>query len=206
MEGYMRTRTLFMDGACRRCWWFFTCRRSRYREKLIKGKYPKVRSALDPAQILWQNLGYNMWARRGRRCLTTLIGLVIVFVCIAINLYATRADEAIQSFSPQVQCSPDITYDAESAFSDFQKGKGDQAGQEQQGLMTCFCIQEWEKNTYIDYTFPDGEMHCVTWFGMYTLTNSLIYLVPVGIGLANYIASVLLRKMSEVEKHHNISE
>ena len=72
--------------------------------------------------------------------------------------------------------------------------------------MTCFCTQEWENNRDVSHTFADGGQHCITWLGMYTATNSMTYLVPVGIGLVNFITSLILQKMSGFEKHHNISE
>lgn len=128
MEGYMRTLTTFADGYCKVCWLTCTCRRGKYTDKLVHGRYPRVKSALDPAQILWHNLGYTQFARRVRRCFTTFLALIVVLICTAIQLYGTRADEAIQTFSPQVECSPDFTYDAESAYLDFQRGNSDEEG------------------------------------------------------------------------------
>ena len=56
-----------------------------------------------------------------------------------------------------------------------------------------------------DYKFSDGEKYCQEWVSMYLLTNSLVYGVPLMIGLVNYGAKLILRFMTHYEKRHSIT-
>ena len=77
--------------------------------------------------------------------------LILIVICCIINLYGTAADEAVQNFSPQVECPSGIIFTAEEAFADWSAAKAseeaaklntDHVHYEQKGLMTCFCKQE----------------------------------------------------------------
>jgi hypothetical protein len=64
-----------------------------------------VNRAVDPTLILWENLGYSKKSRYLYMLLTSLIALILICACIIINLYGRVADNEIQKFSPQVECS-----------------------------------------------------------------------------------------------------
>ena len=68
-----------------------------------------------------------------RAMFTTLIAIVLVCVTTIFVLYAKNMDADIQSFSPQVDCDPNVEITPEAAEQDFLKGD------EQQGLMYCIC-------------------------------------------------------------------
>jgi len=44
--------------------------------------------------------------------------------------------------------------------------------------------------------FEDGEQHCWTWFGEYTIAKSLLYLVPFSILFVNWVSKTILRLMT----------
>ena len=104
-------------------------------------------------------MGYSELSRRLRYLVIALIGFALVVLCSLVTLYGTRADEAIQSFSPQSECSTEFVYTMENALADYLLGKTPETqGQEPKGLMHCFCKQEFNANVQSVYylEFPDG--------------------------------------------------
>ena len=45
--------------------------------------------------------------------------------------------------------------------------------------------------------FPDGEKYCWDWFGNYSLSKSLMYLVPFSIVFVNWISKTILRILTK---------
>ena len=80
-----------------------------------------------------------------------------------------------------------MVIDADAALADFE------TGQEQQGLMYCFCKDQWQTDRLGSFKFSDGKQYCQEWVQMYALTNTLVYCVPLMISSVNYISKVLLR-------------
>jgi hypothetical protein len=70
--------------------------------------------------------------------------------------------------------------------------------------MYCFCYDYFYENYDSGYEFSDGVKYCNDWLTRYTLTNTLVIVVPLMIGLINFISKHLLRFMSYWEKKHNI--
>jgi hypothetical protein len=93
-----------------------------------------------------------------------------------------------------------VIIEAEAALTDFNKGE------EQQGLMYCFCKSYWQEDRLGNYKFSDGSKHCQTWVQMYALTNTLVYCVPLMISFVNYISKMILRLMTHLEKRQSIPE
>jgi len=53
--------------------------------------------------------------------LTSFIALVLICTCIIINIYGRVADNEIQKFTPQIECSAE-TITIEEALKDFERG------------------------------------------------------------------------------------
>ncbi len=45
--------------------------------------------------------------------------------------------------------------------------------------------------------FEDGKKHCLDWFKNYSISKSLLYLVPFMIIFVNFIAKTILRLMAK---------
>jgi len=54
--------------------------------------------------------------------------------------------------------------------------------------------------------FPDGNMYCWDWFGDYSLSKSLMYLVPFSIVFVNWISKTILRVMTKYYGYQSIPE
>jgi hypothetical protein len=120
---------------------------------------------------------------------------------IAIQVYQRTADQAINSFSPQIQCDKTVNYTQSAALVDFN------SGEKQQGLMYCYCKTQYLANptSVFSIVFSDGKKYCQTWLSKYYLTNVLVIGVPVLIAVANAVAKVILRYMSTLEKQQSVS-
>jgi hypothetical protein len=95
---------------------------------------------------------------------TTLLCIAILIITALINLYAVTADTEIQSWSPQADCSSDLILTQEAVLRDFKKGE------DQQGLMYCYCKDYYLDNQNGDVVFPDGKKHCEEWLKYYSLS------------------------------------
>lgn len=67
-----------------RAWLWLTCRSKVYKNKFFNGKYLSVQKAIDPSLILWENLGVSQKERLIRTLFTTLLGIILVCLVIAI--------------------------------------------------------------------------------------------------------------------------
>lgn len=72
--------------------------------------------------------------------------------------------------------------------------------------MHCFCLNELVTKGTTSYKFSDGGQYCYEWFGYYTLTESLIWIVPILISVINMVSSQILRRSSHFLKAHSVSE
>ena len=72
--------------------------------------------------------------------------------------------------------------------------------------MFCFCRSRfWDliaekKSPYEEmrFEFDDGEQHCWNWFKDYSLSKSLLYLVPFSIIFVNWVSKTILRLMTKL--------
>ena len=200
-EGVARAEQAYMLSSWSRAWLWMTCRSKRYRDKQFLGKYLSVKRTIDPSLILWENLGYSQKERILRTAITSVVALVLVCFVIAIQVYQRTADQAINSFSPQIQCDKTVNYTQSAALIDFN------SGEKQQGLMYCYCKTQYLANptSVFSIVFSDGKKYCQTWLSKYYLTNVLVIGVPVLIAVANAVAKVILRYMSTLEKQQSVS-
>ncbi len=67
--------------------------------------------------------------------------------------------------------------------------------------MHCYCLSQFYLNSInvINIVFPDGKEYCNDWLKKYTLSNSFVYLVAIGITLINIIVKTILRAISRFE-------
>lgn len=164
MEGKKRVELAFMElNPVDRC--LFNCKgklccdtKSTADDLAVLDRIPRVYQAQDPSLILWQNLGVSVKSKCLRKLTTLVISLAILMLVASINLYSANADEKIQSIYPQVDCDDSLTISQEAALKDFEKGD------QQLGLMYCFCKQELYTSKKVTTLFSDGEMHCLEWF------------------------------------------
>ena len=123
IEGQRRALRAMSDSITRRLWLKLTCRSKLYKQKIFWKHYPEVKRAVHPQIINWQNLGYSWKNRLLRSLVGFFFALILIVICCIINLYGTRADDAVQNFSPQVECSSGIVFTAEEAFADWSAAK-----------------------------------------------------------------------------------
>lgn len=83
-EGVARAEQAYMLSSWTRGWLWLTCRSKQYREKYFLGNYLRVKKAIDPSLILWENLGYTRKERFIRTSITSVVAIILVCFVIAI--------------------------------------------------------------------------------------------------------------------------
>jgi len=61
--------------------------------------------------------------------------------------------------------------------------------------MHCYCLSQFYRISFdiVNISFPDGQKYCGEWLKLYTLSNSLVYLVAFGISIVNMIVKSFMR-------------
>ena len=81
-------------------WGFF------FKSYLIKGKFVKIRQALEPSDIIWENFTIHPFEAFVKRIMTTFITIIVSLICfclLCIFSYAKQANEA--NILIQIACS-----------------------------------------------------------------------------------------------------
>jgi hypothetical protein len=72
--------------------------------------------------------------------------------------------------------------------------------------MYCFCKQDFYENASSSFEFTDGEQHCQDWLSSYVTVNTMVYLIPLLIGLLNFVSKHILRYMSHGAASKSIAD
>ncbi|CDW91797.1 UNKNOWN [Stylonychia lemnae] len=165
LEGKERAIKAYKVGSCRRrC--ANCCGSNYYRKKeQIKQQYQHYH-LLDSQE-------------NGQKSTGTFILIVV----------ARSYQKEVKEYSPQIDC-PDIDITKDEAFKD-QRRESDK----RLGLMHCYCLSQFYKISFdiVNIVFPDSKKYCGEWLKLYTLSNSLVYLVAFGISIVNMIVKSFMR-------------
>lgn len=120
MEGLQRAKAAFEVGwfSRLRYWVCCCCVSRRLGQVLFKGRFLKVKKAVDPELLCWQNFGVS----KKQRCLRTLIYIIFVILVLGVCFYSIlflqyTIDEA-ESLVPAGQCPQHV--ELTQASTDFQ--------------------------------------------------------------------------------------
>lgn len=200
MEGAARLIQAYNKSRINLCCVRFCCccvNKKEYKRKLFIKKWLKVSQAVEPSLINWENLGLSRKARCCRITFATIVALILLFLTTIAILYAKVQENALTKDA--ISCGKDLEITQEEAYQDVLDSEGKRSN-----VMFCYCQRLfWDliaekKSPYdeMQIEFPDGKKYCLDWFKDYSLSKSLLYLVPFSIIFVNWISKTILRLMA----------
>jgi len=196
MEGKERALYAFRYTACKRCCLMCCFRAEKVRKKLFYGRWLRVKQAISPDLINWQNLSVGTFGKYTRLILIYLVAIFLIILSFSCIIYAKSVERDAMEYSPQIDCpKQDVTM--EDAFLDQQKDQDKRIG-----LIHCYCLSEFLKSglSVRNIEFSDGETYCDEWLTNYTLANLWVLFTAMIIVFINVLAKALLRFISRFER------
>jgi hypothetical protein len=124
-------RRFFIQNLC--CGWYH----NRFYPRMLlldKGFY-NVEGSVDPATVLWENLGTPIYKKLGRWIGTGSV-IFIVLIISFFGLWGIALFEKLNNRWVRSDCSGNEYYSIDYAFEDYLLPES-----KQQGLMDCYCAQ-----------------------------------------------------------------
>lgn len=83
----------------------------------------------------------------------------------------------------KTDCTGNEFFTIDNAYADFMLPED-----EQQGLIYCYCNQQFEKygTRSLGILFEDGEQYCKEWYTVYVSQNFINYILALWIALVNW--------------------
>ena len=106
---------------------------NQYNEKLFHGRWLFVSEAIDPALIMWENLGISQKARCCRILFKTIISAILVMMTTAFILYVKIYESNLNA--SQVTCDDNVQFTRKEAYRD----QLDQEDGVLSNIMACYC-------------------------------------------------------------------
>ena len=73
------------------------------------GRWLKVNQACLPDEILWQNIGYNTFNRRVRKCVIWIIAVLLIMGgIISVVFIKAASDELKEEFQTYIDCPASV--------------------------------------------------------------------------------------------------
>jgi hypothetical protein len=194
-------------NSCKRCCLILCCQSYKIRPLYFKGnKWLLTQKSTDePSNIRWENVPYSACRRRIRTFFAVIIAIIVILASFGIVIgtkYATM--EINKTFNSEIDCSniPDYTNTVEVI-----KEYTDNSILARQKVKTyCFC-----RNNLIKKGIPNtqevilnGVTICADWVDKYLYTKSLVIGTFILVPLVNVILSVLLTKLTELERNKSV--
>ena len=127
-------RRWFIQNICCGCW------HNKFYPRMMlleKGLY-QVEGSVDPATILWENLGTPTYMK-AKRWTGSAFVILMVFITSYFGLWGIQLFERLNNNWVRSDCSGNEYYTIDNAFEDFMLPQS-----KQQGLMECYCQQMYE--------------------------------------------------------------
>lgn len=171
-------RRWVIQNLCCGCW------HNRFYPRMMlleKGLY-QVEGSVDPATILWENLGTPAYMK-AKRWTGSAFVILLVFATSYFGLWGIQLFERLNNNWVKSDCSGNEYYTIDSAFEDHLLPLS-----KQQGLMECYCQQMYK--TYnqqaLKILFEDGEAYCKEWFIVYISQGYVNFLLALWIAFGNW--------------------
>lgn len=132
MEGVERALVGFQHNRFFRYFFsvFYCCTPKLYRKKLFRDKWIKVKRAVEPELLIWENFGVTKKSRFVRILLYLIFVVFMLGVCFFIIGILEKQSDNAQELIPNVQC-PEVV-DASAANLDYIEDN-------RNGDFHCFC-------------------------------------------------------------------
>lgn len=146
MEGFSRAKKAFRVNICQKMYYSiasFFYQPKRLSQIRFHNKFMRVKQAVEPDLILWQNFGVSKKSRFFRTIIFILFTIMLLMVCFyGILLLEHFIQKTEVNFPSQINCNTDVTKVAASADAyNFIHNRPDQTGD-----FFCFC-----QNMYNQY-------------------------------------------------------
>lgn len=104
IEGQIRTLSQYNKGKCRMCCEKL-CMTRAYSRTLLRGSRKiRVKQAISPELIKWENLGVSSTQRCFRVSIIWLISFILIGICFGLIVYLKNQQIELQAYSKPIEC------------------------------------------------------------------------------------------------------
>lgn len=181
----------------------------------------RTRTAPEPSDIVWENVGTPRMVRCGKQITTSLATMVFLFAIFILVFYLEDAKRGIQLEHPQVECSQfaridDVqaaVYDEMLVLSDSYAASN--PNKTRTGRMECFCQELLSNNSgnplslesfLFTVPYPEGtkkEALCWDWFQTFVSAQAITYGVAILTLALNSLAKPVIEWMVQHESRRS---
>mmetsp|Transcript_21 Transcript_21/g.39 ORF Transcript_21/g.39 Transcript_21/m.39 type:complete len:1400 (+) Transcript_21:55-4254(+) len=225
-EGAVRCKKIYPDlGFLQR----LTMKKKHMIELDGKLARPNVKTAPEPSEIIWENLGISSFMRYIRVGFTSLITVLLLAASFVVIHKARVAQETAQLKYPEADCSgyiitpdPNATHlNMTITLRDIEYLTAAQVQRDENwqhynltlgntGKLECFCKgllvdPQYSLNGMLSFPFNDEQTGdesatwCKPWFETYTYITFLKYLAVGGVCGTNVVLKLVLKKLINIE-------
>ena len=106
--------------------------------------------ALEPDEIIWQNLAYSEEEQRLRSTAIQIFSLFFLIANVLFTMYLKGFKTFLNRKIPQAVGCPDVVLSKEDVYKDFMKDFDDLPSTKSSGSMACYCKSE--TNIFLPWT------------------------------------------------------
>ena len=141
------------------CTEYICCLKAIFKKKLLQKGYYDIEAAVDPANILWENIGNSATSRAFRILGAGLVSLMLLAVSLYVYLQTSFYERAKANF--EIGACTEPQYVQARAYSDFLRPL-----ERQQGVLNCYCSALYSTYGFagMRVLFADGNQHCKEWY------------------------------------------
>lgn len=154
----------------------------------LDGKIVKVRHAVDPSLLIWENLHYNIWQRSGSSFGTFIAAIILIAISVIVTFATKYLQQAAITSAGTLLCPSD--------FTDYTAYDKITLVQAESGYLHCYCTELKWLDTFTD-------TYCKDYAYNQLKAGSLQYFSSIIVLVVNSLMEYTIQVMAEVEHHHS---